>query len=401
MRLSILISFTLLMVPASCGRLPVEKRPAEQGVPDAPAAIELIGRESHLDQSAPSFWSFREIRLDVQHALEAVYFSDEKNGWVGGAQGTLYRTVDGGENWQSIKLNAPAEMVVQNIFFLNDLTGWVVLQKPRDLTVDHDQPNFRLMCTRDGGRNWELQYQDSKVGITQLAFVDKENGWLAGVAYQRADSNSYFILHTRDQGRHWEDASLSLKSAAANDTNNLNQGVMGVVFSEGSSIVMTSELNLYRTSNEGRSWVGIGSVQNRFGVTSVVRRLGVTTGKALWSIGGSSSSHSGTRGVLFAQKDEHSWMKYVLGDVFFEDAVSLSNDRFLAVGFLVKDAKMEKSYRTLSEAVVLSSIDNGKNWEIAYYNPKLSSINCISLVNDSLAWAAGQNGIVIKLEKNR
>jgi photosystem II stability/assembly factor-like uncharacterized protein len=218
------------------------------------------------------------------------------------------------------------------------------------------------------------------------------------VAYQKPLSQ-LFILRTKDQGDHWEDVSTELRRVASNGTYIINEAIMGITSSEPAlATVITSELSLFRTSDGGQAWERLGSLHNNIATNSVVRRLGKKDGERLWSIGGSHSSHSGTRGVFFVQQDEHSWVKYVIGDVFFQDAVSLSQNRFLATGLVGKLTKSQRTYRAKDEAVVLSSVDGGETWGIVYHNPQITSVNCINLVNDSLAWAVGEAGLVIRLE---
>jgi len=360
----------------------------------------VIGSESRLNEQATTSWKSQEITLDSKNALKAIHFSDERHGWIGGVSATLYKTDDAGANWQSITLDVPREMDVQHIFFVNEHTGWIVLQRPRDVTVEPPrQPTFLLMRTKDGGRTWQAQYQNSNVAVTQLIFSDEKNGWLTGIAYQMPVFNSYFILRTKDQGDHWEDISGELKRVASNDASNINEGIMGITSSASdSATVISSDLNLFSTSDQGQSWQRIGSLQSTYGTTNVIRRVGSGERGRLWNIGGSNSAHSGTRGVFFIQQDDRSWMKQVLGDVFFHDAVSLSQNRFLAAGLVAKLKELQGTYRATNESVVLSSIDGGKNWAVVYHNSHITTIDCIYKVNDSLAWAAGEAGLVLKLE---
>lgn len=292
-------------------------------------------------------------------------------------------------------------MNVQHIFFVNEHTGWIVLQRPRDVTDEPPaQPTFLLMGTRDGGRTWQSQYQSSNVGVTQLIFSDDEqNGWLTGIAYQKPVLNTYFVLHTNDQGDHWEDVSGELKRVTSNGASNNNEGVMGITWSApNTATVITRELSVFRTSDEGQCWQQVGSLQGDIATSNVIRRMGTTVEERLWSIGGSNSSQSGTRGVFFMQQDEYSWVKHVLGDVFFQDAVSLLQNRFLATGSVSKLTEVHGTYHATNEAVVLVSLDDGKNWDVVYHNPRIASVNCIYKVNNSLAWAVGEAGLVIKLE---
>jgi photosystem II stability/assembly factor-like uncharacterized protein len=177
-----------------------------------------------------------------------------------------------------------------------------------------------------------------------------------------------------------------------------NEGIMGVAIRESIGTAMiTSELRMFQTTDEGKSWERIGSIKDKSGQDSVVRRFGVIDGKSLWSIGGNSSPISGTRGLLFTE-EQHSWTKYFLNNVFFKDAVSLPNNRFLACGFMMKTKLEGKISRSHPEGIILYSPDGGRSWEVVYKNARIQSVNAITSLSDRLAWAAADNGVLVKLE---
>jgi photosystem II stability/assembly factor-like uncharacterized protein len=165
--------------------------------------------------------------------------------------------------------------------------------------------------------------------------------------------------------------------------------------------MITSELRMFQTTDEGKSWERIGSIKNNYGQDSVVRHFGVIDGKYLWSIGGSSSSISGTRGLLFIEHSQQAWRKYILKNVFFSDAVSLPNNRFLACGFMMTTKLEGKTYRSHPEGIILHSPDSGRSWEVAYKNPRIQRVNAITSVTDGLAWAAADDGLLIRLQLNK
>lgn len=396
----VLIYCCFVVLSINCSAHFSQRSSAQRITLPVSAETGAISSESRLNEQAAPSWKSREISLGTQHTLKAIHFSDERHGWIGGASATLYKSDDAGMNWQPITLAVPQEMDVQHIFFVNEHTGWLVLQKARDPTLEPpQQPIFLLISTRDGGRSWQSQYRGTNVAVTQLMFSDKENGWLTGVTYQADGRKGYFILRTKNRGDQWEEVSGELKRVSSNGAANLNEGVMGISSSgPDSAVVITSEFTLFSTFDQGKNWQRIGSLQGVYGTTDVIRRMGSGVSGRLWNIGGSNSAHSGTRGVFFVEQDDHSWVKHVLGDVFFYDAVSLPQNRFLAAGLVGRLIESQGTYRERNEAVVLSSLDGGKNWGVVYHNPRMTSVNCIYKVNDSLAWAAGEAGLVLKLE---
>lgn len=398
MKATILIYCCLMMTSSTCGRLFPSGTSAEQPTPAPPREIQVIARQSQLAEKNQTSWRARETALGTKPSLKAVYFSDESHGWIGGASATLYKTEDGGTNWQPITLGVPRDMNVQSILFLDAHTGWVVLERPRDIGEDSQRPSFIVMRTIDGGLTWQSQYQENNAAVTQLIISSEKSGWLTGVAYEKPLLR-YFILHTKDQGDHWEDVADQLRSIASDGTSNVGEWIMGIISSgRASTTVITSEFRLFRTSDEGKTWQRIGSLQDLNTRPNVIRRFDSINGTQLWTIGGSNSAHSGTRGVLVVQQNENLWVKHILYDAFFQDAASLPQNQFLATGSVAKVIESGGINSTKDEAVVLSTIDGGENWVVVYRNPRIRSVNSINAVNDSLAWAVGDAGLVIRLE---
>ncbi|MEO0292683.1 MAG: hypothetical protein ABIN61_00475 [candidate division WOR-3 bacterium] len=149
----------------------------------------------------------------------------------------VYKTIDGGSNWDKVGLsNNPGDMGVQ-IQFVNNMVGWASIFNPNsgmatflksvdggnnwvNITqagggpptggifyfVDENNgwgvnnahmasPPYGIIRTTDGGWNWTNQYADpSGTGFSALQFVDLNNGWVVGEGK---------ILKTTDGGENW------------------------------------------------------------------------------------------------------------------------------------------------------------------------------------------------------
>jgi len=85
---------------------------------------------------------------------------------------TLYRTKNGGESWNKIKVVS----YLSDLYFHDSITGYLV------------SGNGDIFITTDGGDSWNPQNSNTTAGINQIFFLDKITGWLAGT--------SGTILHT-------------------------------------------------------------------------------------------------------------------------------------------------------------------------------------------------------------
>jgi photosystem II stability/assembly factor-like uncharacterized protein len=108
------------------------------------------------------------VATSTFYPIKDVDFVNAHTGWVcsddlfGG--GGVFRTTDGGSTWQ--RLTEPGEF--SKLFFLNKDTGW----------VNANGTQKRLYRTLNGGLNWELQSVFPQQ-INDIFFVNYENGYVS------------------------------------------------------------------------------------------------------------------------------------------------------------------------------------------------------------------------------
>ena len=105
-----------------------------------------------------------------------IWFVDSINGWAkvyngipfGGPNVSfLLHTVNGGNTWQEV--SKPPDSACYAITFIDSLTGF----------SEGENVVYR---TIDGGENWQAQTIDSEVhfGLTDIYFIDEQHGWAVG-----------------------------------------------------------------------------------------------------------------------------------------------------------------------------------------------------------------------------
>jgi hypothetical protein len=90
----------------------------------------------------------------------AIDFPNDQVGYVGGSNGTCYKTVDGGLTWNSLFLNGPVN--VGAIDFLNSDTGFVSTKEGLMLT------------TLNGGQTWTSELVDSTANFSKLQAISMD-----------------------------------------------------------------------------------------------------------------------------------------------------------------------------------------------------------------------------------
>lgn len=113
---------------------------------------------------------------------------------VAGAGGTVFRTLDGGDEWESIGYpELPGDFSIEDIHFLNASEGWVVgwdLDPPRDQSIYH---------TTNGGLTWTNPFRLPTIW-ERVHFMDSQHGIIMGTGG--------IYLYTEDGGKNWTEGSL-------------------------------------------------------------------------------------------------------------------------------------------------------------------------------------------------
>lgn len=117
-------------------------------------------------------WDF--MKVDPQHTYvpSSIYFIDENTGFITTEIGWLYRTDDGGENWEKV---LESDLTVAPAFhFVNQNEGYFINRK-------------NIYYSNDGGLNW-IKTQELSSSVTASAFSGS-NSWLGGAYSMMAINN--------------------------------------------------------------------------------------------------------------------------------------------------------------------------------------------------------------------
>jgi len=113
-------------------------------------------------------WSNTSIGITNNVTINTVFFFDEYTGWAGLADGRIYKTINGGNNWTYLTFtNYP----IYNIQFRNLFTGYFACGSP---------PGASVFRTRNGGNNWEETLVTSGGPFRWVYFVNTLTGFVVG-----------------------------------------------------------------------------------------------------------------------------------------------------------------------------------------------------------------------------
>jgi photosystem II stability/assembly factor-like uncharacterized protein len=123
--------------------------------------------------------------------LKCISFIDSQHGWIGGSNGVILITEDGGAHW--VLQAAPETQTIVDIDFLSAIKGFAVGGSYKD-----------LYYTENAGTTWNKynEYNLPYFYTNSIDFVDENNGWMAGSAYENSSWVGR-IMRTNDGGDTW------------------------------------------------------------------------------------------------------------------------------------------------------------------------------------------------------
>ncbi len=208
--------------------------------------------------------------------LNAVTFIDDKIGYAVGSNGAIIKTIDSGNNWVSLKSGTTNRLY--DIAFTNPTTGFVVgdvgtVLKTTDSGATWIQalkgslPGINslffidsnigyivgdqgvIVKTINGGKNWTLQTSNTTINLLSVYFTDSNNGWAVGYTipwdYVTTLKIKRVIVHTINGGATWV-ANEFFPSAS--------EGFVSVWFTNKKIGFITKDSYLLKTIDEGVNW---------------------------------------------------------------------------------------------------------------------------------------------------
>ena len=321
---------------------------------------------------APAFdWQPQTSGVSVR--LRGVSAVSARVAWASGANGTVLRTVDGGETWRKVIVPGAEKLDFRDVDAFSERVAYV-------LSIGSGEPS-RIYKTTDGGKQWELQFanKDPKVFLDAMTFRDATHG----VAFSDSVDGGFVVLVTSN-GRTWERVPADrLPPALAGE---------GAYAASGTNVAMTA----------GRIWIGTTSGRvlrsNDDGRTWNVATTGVATGQA-----------AGIFSVAF--RDEQHGV--VVGGDYQKESEALENAAFTSDGgatwTVVKDGGLS-GFRSVvafvangsrSKGAVIAigpkgadwSDDDGHTWSAV----ESAGFDTFSVTKDGrVGWAAGAGGRISK-----
>lgn len=151
--------------------------------------IYIAGDSGTVFKSTNGGLDWVENKMFGWRGRSSIFFVNDSIGYCGGYFcNYIYRTINGGKNWDSISLN---DNEVYSIHFVNSLTGWInVINSAVSINT--------VFRTTNGGLNWVAQFSGN---FFPVFFNDSNNGWVTEIP--QFLNNIQKLHRTTNGGNNW------------------------------------------------------------------------------------------------------------------------------------------------------------------------------------------------------
>ncbi len=216
------------------------------------------------------------LQAQLPAFLNGVYFADNNTGWSCGNgygsnfQGEIFKTTDGGSNWDMLYNMLYEDYTNMRFFDYN--TGFV-------FGYGSISGQGQILRTTDGGNNWINYYLGAQSAIFKSYFLDVNTGWVC--------CSNGKVFYTTNSGTNWNSTVSSL-----------SPDLYSIYFiTQNTGWVGDNVGWIYKTTNNGNSWVN--QCRSSYQVTDI-KFFNESTG---WAATGGGS-------VVYTTDGGGNWLNY-------------------------------------------------------------------------------------------
>ncbi len=206
--------------------------------------------EGQITISRDGGYTWDSTQLNTKKDIIKIKFLDENYGIAFGGYKTLFKTYNGGLDWEELNLNyfGSEQENYGTTEISVDLVG-----KDSLIAVIYNYKNssnkfYTLVKTLDGGKNWNLGSKIPKYADFKPFFISMDEGWLAGRV--GAGNQKYYdvIYYTSDGGQTWETQLDTILYPESGLTG-------GIYFANRHEGLAYGEGKIWRTTDGGKNWI--------------------------------------------------------------------------------------------------------------------------------------------------
>ena len=294
------------------------------------------------------------INSPTNELLRNLYFVDENYGWAAGRNGVMIRTTNGGDDWTI--LNTGITSTIYDLFFLNKNLGWII-------TFPFTPPYItKILTTTNGGDTWSVQeYPDEFVFFRTVFFLDSLTGFIGGD----------FIARTSDGGQNW--ARMHVDSSIISDYPVIKFKFYDNIVGYASGGSRDQAGVMWRTSDGGFNWSAEGVSPDEVFDFHIKDSLNV-----------------------IALSGDPEFIYPVVNVTTFDAGLNWLTTEIphFTLSYAIDFRTPDEGW-SASGIFFLYTSDGGENWQMLD-TPDTSAVFDLQFVNDTLGFACGQDGVILR-----
>jgi len=151
----------------------------------------LVAQQVQTEVDKPPAWAMQESGCEV--SLRGLCVVSKNVVWASGSEGTVLRTINGGQKWKRLKIEGAEKLDFRDIH---------AFDQNRAVILSAGQP-ARVYGTEDGGQSWQLAFEHphEKSFFDALSFWDEKYG----IAMSDPIDEGVLLIQTRDGGKAWSE----------------------------------------------------------------------------------------------------------------------------------------------------------------------------------------------------
>lgn len=354
----------------------------------------FVGKETQ------SQWEIKVFQTKNIEVINGFFFVDDSHGWLIGAFDTIYRTENGGKDWEKINIKIPGKTAISDIYFSNQNDGWLIYNKFNVPIFETENNQFWIMKTNDGGKTWKQTFTEKASVVGKMKFANEKVGYVTGYKYddpnQKPIKAEGLFLKTDDGGETWIDLSkefnkFKLIEDKKTQWEYMNDNTKNIYFFDQNHLRLTTHSRrVLETKDGGKTWSKIGQYAHDDQQVGIIN-FGYKEDKTEWYLE-STYSIEGVRARLKTKNPQNQISRRVIHGVHFTSAFYLSKDTFIASG-------RTGSLRNDDKSVIWLTTDDGKTWSEIYQNENIKGIKTMTKVSQYSFWALCENNEILHLSR--
>lgn len=320
-----------------------------------------VGADGTIIKSIDGGENWAKKTSTTYNQLNAVDFVTPSIGFACGNSGTILKTSDGGESWSLQTSNTWSTLF--SIDFISPDTGWV------------SGYNRIILKTTNGGNTWISQYSTSVLTfLEEVKVVDQQKVFIAGWG-----SGGDFYK-TTDSGLNWNGSDLGGWAKGIDFINDTTGWIAGITASYISvteswgdiyTTINGKKATIWKTTNSGNTWTPF-----IFNPEQWLYDITVFNQNTVFAVG-----EKGL--ILYTKNGGQNWTQ--TSDPKFS-STSFNSVTFEStnIGYIVGD-----------KGTILITVDGGATWVQKGNNGTKNLLIGVHFINDSTGWAVGDKGTIL------